>query len=450
MDAPSITDPTITPLRRLLESGLRISIGCTEPVAIALATAYAARLARGDAAPDPDAIEHIEIALLRGVYKNALAVPIPNSGGRCGVRVAAGLGVCCDPERGLRLLETVSKADVEAAERLIAHDRIVAKVLEEPEGDILVDASVRVAGHLGRAVLGGGHDQLIRLERDGTARPLPNRREQSRESLPEGTTLGDLVRLVEGADFRDLALIEEGVRINREAMEAGERLGDVGVGAALRRACSSNRTQVAAATAAAVDARMTGVPIPVMTSCGSGNQGILALLPIALYAERADIAHERAIRAIALSHLVNQYASDRLGLVSPLCGLFVKSGLGATAGFCYLLGGDEHAVDRAVRLMLASHAGTVCDGAGPGCAMKVAAAVEAALRSAIMGLEGFPIRTGTRRREHERRNGHCVRGGVLLEHGGGGRGPLRAASDRSGGRDRLPQADPERVSRLSG
>ena len=135
-------------------------------------------------------------------------------------------------------------------------------------------------------------------------------------------------------------------------------------------------------TSAACDARMAGAMIPVMSNSGSGNQGISATLPVAVFAEENNNSEEELIRALMLSHLTAIYIKQSLGRLSALCGCVVAA-TGSSCGITYLMGGGYEQVSFAVKNMIANLTGMICDGAKPSCALKVSSGVSTAVLSAM-------------------------------------------------------------------
>jgi len=125
----------------------------------------------------------------------------------------------------------------------------------------------------------------------------------------------------------------------------------------------------------------------VMSNSGSGNQGISATLPVAVYAEEIKASEEQTIRALALSHLLVIYIKQSLGRLSALCGCVVAA-TGSSCGITYLMGGGYAEAVAAVKNMIANLTGMICDGAKPSCAMKVTSGVSTAVLSAMMAMEG--------------------------------------------------------------
>ena len=146
-------------------------------------------------------------------------------------------------------------------------------------------------------------------------------------------------------------------------------------------------SHIIATTASACDARMGGAMIPVMSNSGSGNQGICATNPVAVYAEENENTEEELIRALMLSHLTAIYIKQSLGKLSALCGCVVAS-IGSSCGITYLMGGSFQDVCHAVKNMIANLTGMICDGAKPSCSLKICSGVSTALLSALLAREG--------------------------------------------------------------
>ena len=146
-------------------------------------------------------------------------------------------------------------------------------------------------------------------------------------------------------------------------------------------------SHIIAKTASACDARMGGAMIPVMSNSGSGNQGICATNPVAVYAMENENTQEELIRALTLSHLTAIYIKQSLGKLSALCGCVVAS-IGSSCGITYLMGGDYERVCRSVKNMIANLTGMICDGAKPSCSLKIASGVSTAILSALLSMEG--------------------------------------------------------------
>ena len=87
-----------------------------------------------------------------------------------------------------------------------------------------------------------------------------------------------------------------------------------------------------------------------------------------------------------LIDLVTVHQKTGIGRLSAYCGA-ISAGCGAGAGIAYLHGGRHEAVAHTVVNAIAILSGTICDGAKPSCAAKIAAAVDAGILGYNMYLE---------------------------------------------------------------
>jgi L-cysteine desulfidase len=388
-------------IKDILRMEVAPALGCTEPVAIALAAAAAASLL------PPGETEAVEVEVDPNIYKNGLAVCIPGTPGLAGLDTAAALGALGGaPARRLEVLEPITPAVVEAAVRLKDSGRVHVRVREER--GLHVRALVRRAGSEAEALITGTHDNIVSLARDG--RPVehsPLLREAGPgdkgglaelESWLRGLRLADLVDLARSVDDEDLAFLEESVRVNLLLAEYGLLHGPgLGVGKAMERLVRQGlikKDMILAArmlASAAADARMSGVKMAAMSSAGSGNHGLTAVLPIWAVKDYVECSHRAVLEAVGLSHLVTGYVKAHTGRLSALCGCSVAAGAGAAAGVALLLGGGVPHLAGSMKNLIADLAGVICDGAKLACALKLATAAGAAVQAALFALQGVSV-----------------------------------------------------------
>jgi L-cysteine desulfidase len=385
---------------------LKPSLGCTDPAAVALGVAAAAQAAcgwsphTGDAPPrtvDFDAVKTVRVVVNRNLLKQSFSIPIPNSGGKRGLVMASALGVFCDPRRELELFADLDRGRIQAAEKIVAGGSVCVSVHPSVKADLLVDATVVIhtpAGLVsGTAAIRHEHANIVSLRRNSVeifSKPGWEVYLAAVNAAPEGLrelTIAQMAAMVEDLPDEVLRLVRQTIRMNLQACEFGQaRPLGLGTGFYTGKDGESLDTFHTAANmaAAASDARMSGYPVPVMSSAGSGNQGIIATIPVVVYSRHKGIDEERMVRAVALSHLVTMYLTSHIGYLSALCGVAVKAGIGAACGIVYANGGDADAIGRAVKVMVASLAGMICDGAKTSCALKVGTASDMAIRGAIL------------------------------------------------------------------
>jgi L-cysteine desulfidase len=196
--------------------------------------------------------------------------------------------------------------------------------------------------------------------------------------------MSELIDLAERIDDEDYAYINLGIEMNLRIAAAGQKLTKVG------HYLSFSSSKIL--TASATDARMAGLSFPVMSSGGSGNQGIVAILVPYNVGRYFKIKQEKILQSIALSHLVNSYIKCFTGDLSPLCGCSIAAGVGAAASIVYQQRGKDMAgITLAVNNLVSDLGGMLCDGAKGGCALKVVSSTDSAIRAAYMALNDHGI-----------------------------------------------------------
>jgi len=392
-------------VKDVLKAEVAPALGCTEPVAIALAAAAAAALI-----PDP-IIDAVEICVDPNIYKNGVAVAIPGTQGLNGLDLAAALGALGgDPSLRLEVLASVNDDTVAQALKLLEQQKVSISLLENRTG-LYVKAVVRSKAHESEAVIEGIHDNIVSLKLNDqpvtdTKLLLDNETGDGKSKLQMVETwlkqlsLSDLVALLDDLDTDDYAFLDEGIRFNMRLADYGLKHGSgLGIGKTLDRLVRQrmvSRDMIVAArilTAAASDARMAGVPLPAMSSAGSGNHGLTAILPIWALKDYIESDHQAILQAIAISHIITAYVKAHTGRLSAICGCSVAAGAGATAGVTHLLGGTLQHIAGAITNLTEDLAGVICDGAKAGCSLKLATAAGTAIQSALFALQGVHVKS---------------------------------------------------------
>ena len=375
-------------LLQLLRSEVIPAIGCTEPIAVALCTARAKELLGAE----PDSIT---VHLSKNVYKNALAVGIPNTG-MTGLPIAIALGATVG--RSEYMLEVLRDATPEAVAYAKAYMlRVPATIKVDYEAPSLLYIHVEVSkeGQMAQATIMDEHTHFVE----------PGTRKQESISIGEIETKENTLSLRRVYDFAasvdtaELTFLLEGAQMNTAAAETSfaDQYGH-GLGRLLRANTLTATpemeklfgntlfTKIISYTCGACDARMSGAMVQVMSNSGSGNQGISCSIPVYLYAKENNCTEEQTLRALALSNLTVIYIKQSLGRLSALCGCVVAA-TGSAAGITYLMGGTYDEITYAIKNMIANISGMICDGAKPGCALKVTSGVATAIFSAYLAMQ---------------------------------------------------------------
>ena len=368
------------------------AIGCTEPAAVALCTAYATE-ALGERP------ERIEVELSGNMLKNAMGVGIPGTG-MTGLPVAVALGALIGKsDYQLEVLRDVCPKAVAEAKAYLAENRITIGLTKDSDEILYIEVRCRAGEQGSRAVIARDHTRLVYLE--GPCTPTVDRRSElgrrEVEAAENDLTLRRVFEFATTAPLEDIEFINESRRLNEAAAEAALK-GNYGheLGKTLSRPLGkgimgdSIFSHIISATSCACDARMAGAMIPVMSNSGSGNQGIAATLPVVVFARENHNTEEELTRALVLSHLTAIYIKQSLGKLSCLCGCVVAS-TGSSCGMTWLLGGGYEQVAYSVKNMIANLAGMVCDGAKPSCALKVSSGVSTAVLSAMLAVQNHSV-----------------------------------------------------------
>lgn len=369
----------------ILEEELILATGCTEPIAIA----YCAAMLRETLGGAPETI----LAEVSGnILKNVKSVVVPNTGGMKGVNAAVAAGVVAGRQDAeLQVISDVSEAELQAIRNYAAQTPITTAYLEDTP--CMLD--IRLTGTRGadRAIvrIANNHTNIIHMEKNGEVlldKPLVASAE---DNLQDKSVL-NLAEILEFADQVPLSRIEGvvGRQIDCNSAIAEEGLSGkwgAAVGCTLLSGSQDIRTEARAYAAAGSDARMSGCEMPVVIVSGSGNQGITASMPVVRYAKHLGVSREKLIRAVAVSDLITIHQKTGIGRLSAFCGA-VSAGIGAAAGIAYLHDESYDVIAETVTTAMGMISGTVCDGAKPSCAAKIAAAVEAGLLSYAMARAG--------------------------------------------------------------
>lgn len=368
------------------------AIGCTEPVAVSLCTARAAELL--GCRPDK-----IELQLSANIIKNAMGVGIPGTG-MIGLPIAVALGALIGKsEYQLEVLRDCNDEAVALGQSFIDEGRISISLKDTTE-TLYIEVHCSADGHNSTAIISGSHTHFSYLEKDGQ---VLHKDEQTASSSTNTTddislTLRRVWDFAMNTDLNDLRFILKTKQLNDEVSRTSlnNHFGHE-VGRTIKESVKKYNMfddctymHILSRTAAACDARMAGCPMAVMSNSGSGNQGISATMPIVTYADDNNATEEQLIRALTLSHLTVIYIKQSLGRLSALCGCVVAA-TGSAAGLTYLMGGNYTNVEYAVKNMVATLTGMLCDGAKPSCALKVASGVSTAAICAMLAMDNKTV-----------------------------------------------------------
>ena len=375
----------------ILKHELIPALGCTEPIAIA----YASAKARQVLGEMPD---RIEMNLSGNIIKNVKGVTVPNSGGLKGMEVAAVLGVVGgNADAALEVLESVKPEDIELTKKLVAQG-ICTCELAEGVANLYVEAKVYKDGHSAEVTILDHHTNIVKVVKDGEV--LVDRKSED-ENADAGIdksklTLRDII------DFANEVKIEDVKEVLGRQLTMNKAISQEGLdnpwGAQVGKTLLASRgndvvTRACARAAAGSDARMSGCSLPVVINSGSGNQGITVSMPVYIYAEEWNISEDKLYRALCISNLVSVHIKYFIGSLSAFCGA-VSAACGSGAAIAYMYGASYDQIGQTIINTLGNVGGIVCDGAKSSCAAKISSAVNAALLGFQMAIEGKGFQNG--------------------------------------------------------
>lgn len=408
--------PREAELIELIHKEVKPALGCTEPIAVALAAAKAVEIIADNCTlckgSDCDLWRQtsdfsIDIAVSGNILKNGMGVGIPGTG-MIGLHIAAALGAVCGKScYGLEVLKDLNEGSLKKAREMVAQKKVTIQVADTPHL-LYVKATVSLASGLqassevnphAYAVIEDDHDKIVETSfadkilmssESGAAA-------KDRCTLDYHLSVKEIYEFATTAAFEDIKFILADREYNGALAEEGLR-GDYGL--KVGKTIKENHlgyfgkdfaSYAMAMTAAASDARMAGCRLPALSNSGSGNQGITVSVPVIAYASWYKVSDEKLARALIISNLIAIHIKGYLGKLSGLCGCVVAS-TGSSCGIVYLEGGGYEQLCAAIKNMIGNITGMICDGAKVGCALKVASGVSSSVQSAELALCGLCIR----------------------------------------------------------
>lgn len=368
----------------ILKHELVPALGCTEPIAIAYASAKACQVL-GDF---PDAIV---MSCSGNIIKNVKGVTVPNSGGMKGIDVAAILGaVGGNADMALEVLEGITPEHIRRTRELVKQ-RICSCILVENVANLYITAKVIKDSHYAEVTIINHHTNITRIVKDGEVLlDQPVEAEDLDAGVDKSTlTVKDILDFADQVKMEDIEeIIDRQIKMNTAISQEGlDNNYGAQIGKTLMHVWGKGVTTRACARAAAgSDARMGGCSMPVVINSGSGNQGMTVSLPVIAYAEEWEVSREKMFRSLVVSNLIAIHQKYYIGSLSAYCGA-VSAACGAGAGITYMYGGSYQQVSLTIINTLGNVGGIVCDGAKPSCAAKIASSVDAALMAFHLSIQ---------------------------------------------------------------
>lgn len=377
----------------IMQEELIHALGCTEPIALALAGA----IGRDVLTEDPT---RVEIEASGNIIKNVQGVIIPGTKSLKGVESATVLGIFGgDAERGLEVLQSATEQDVERTKEYVTAGNSSVSLLET---DAKLHFIIKMSNDKETSLIEimHTHTNIVRVEKNGVNilfnpcsqdnfnSSLTTRKNLSVEKIH---TFANSVSLDKVSDILK-EQIECNLKIANEGLSSnyGVNVGSI----LLQSGGESIKEKLKAFGAAGSDARMSGCDLPVVINSGSGNQGLTITSPIYVYAKDNGFSDEQLYRALIVGNLIPIHIKTKIGRLSAFCGA-VTAGIGVGAALSFINGGSVKDVCNTVKNGIASLTGMICDGAKPSCAIKIASSIDSGFMAFQLAKQGRVVESHT-------------------------------------------------------
>ncbi|MEV2838091.1 L-serine ammonia-lyase, iron-sulfur-dependent, subunit alpha [Paenibacillus larvae] len=381
-------------MMNMLQQELIISLGCTEPVAIAWAAAVGRRHVKGK-------MTALEVNISPNVMKNAMAVGIPGMK-QTGIDFVAALGaIAGDADGKLEVLKQVPRGAEQDAAAFVDAGHVKITLADTPK-KLYIELTVHSKDEIAKVIIEDVHTNITRIEVNNTVffeKYCEKNHDKTEEDDSEQVklSLADIYQFIQEVPLDKLEPVKQSITLNSAICSEGLKNSyGLQVGKILKENVGKGLlsddliTHAMALTSAGSDARMAGIMMPVILNSGSGNQGIAVTMPAVAVAERLGITEEKLVRAVTFSHLLAIWIKTKFGRLSALCGVTV-AGASAAAAITYLFDGDLQQISYAMQNSIGNVTGMLCDGAKAGCAMKVSTCTGAAVQSALLASSGLRV-----------------------------------------------------------
>lgn len=379
---------TIDHVLSILKEEVIPAQGCTEPIAIAFTAAKAKEVF------DHKQIDKVVIRVSGNIIKNVKSVVVPNSGGMIGIEVSAIMGLLYgDASKDLMVIADITLEQMKSVKEFL-ETKVIEVIHVQDDAKLYVMVELHNEKHCSSVEIKHLHTNITKIQRDKEVLLQQACNDKCFNTSQTKREILSIKLIYDLAQVIDIKLIEplmsKVITLNTQIAQEGLS-GNYGVniGKVIQEHIENGfygddvRNRAASFAAAGSDARMSGCSLPVMTTSGSGNQGMAASLALIKYADHFKIEKEQLIRALFFSHLSTVHIKTNVGRLSAYCGV-ICSAAAVSGALCFINNNSFKMVSRAIANTLGDVSGIICDGAKSSCAMKIATTIYAAFDAYVL------------------------------------------------------------------
>ena len=281
----------------ILEEELVPAEGCTEPIAIAYAAAKLTNILG-------NVPEKIDAYLSGNIVKNVKSVKIPNSEGMVGIEASTAMGaILGDSTKELMVIAHVDKSRLPEVRKYI-EDRKVRVHLNEGDVKLYIRLEGTYGNDTATVEIQHYHTNITKIVKNGVEIKGCSCDEVCSGDVMTDRTFLSVELIYNLAKTIDLSLIEATFQkvIDYNSAIANEGLTNtygIAIGKTIKEGMEEGvygndlRNKMASFASAGSDARMNGCSLPVVTTSGSGNQGMTCSLPVIKFCQEKDYQKKR-------------------------------------------------------------------------------------------------------------------------------------------------------------
>lgn len=377
----------MTDFKKIIRDELIPATGCTEPIAIA----YASAKAREILGSDPD---EIIANLSSNIIKNAKAVTVPGTDGRKGIEISIVAGAFLGKaSKKLEVLSNIDKSQLDKCDKFIEEGRVKLNLVKDKDG-VFVEIICKNKTDMASVVITASHTNITEIRKNDELIFSKENNENQKQDLEFSfDKVYDFAKTCDYSDIKDV--LDRQISYNQAIASAGlsndwgANIGNL----ILSNSPSNYYEKLVAFAAAGSDARMDGCELPVIINSGSGNQGITTSVPIILYAKDKGFSDDDLYRALIFSNLIALYIKNEIGKLSAYCGV-VSASAAVISSIAFINKEDRKIIEETITNALAVNSGIICDGAKSSCAMKIASSLRNASLAYIQAKTNNSFRSG--------------------------------------------------------